>query len=63
MAPTTTRSRQPLSHEWRRHSLVRVRRPFWSVHTAEAEAERDEQPVTPEAPAPKSHTTQDDIAW
>ena len=63
MTPLTTKSRQPLSHEWRRHSLVRVRRPAWAGQTPDAEAERDEQPVTGEAPAPKSHTTQDDIAW
>jgi hypothetical protein len=63
MTPTTIESRQPLSHEWRRHSLVKVRRPSWSGHATEAEAERDEQPVTPEAPAPKAHTTHNDIAW
>ncbi|HEX5990762.1 MAG TPA: hypothetical protein VFY75_11200 [Solirubrobacterales bacterium] len=63
MTPLTTKSRRPLSHEWRRHSLVRVRRPAWSAHAAEGEAERNEQPITPEAPASKAHTTHDDIAW
>lgn len=63
MAPTATKSRQPLSHEWRRHSLVRVRRPDWSGHPDEAEADRDEQRATAEVTAPKDHTTHDDIAW
>lgn len=62
MTPLTTKSRQPLSHEWRRHSLVRVRRPAWSGHAAEVEAGRDEQQATTEA-ASKTHTTHDDIAW
>ncbi|HEY3435603.1 MAG TPA: hypothetical protein VGK41_08115 [Solirubrobacterales bacterium] len=63
MAPLTTNSRRPLSHEWRRHSLVRVRRPAWSGHTPEGETDRDEQPTTVEVTAPKDHTTHDDIAW
>jgi hypothetical protein len=63
MTPLTTKSRQPLSHEWRRHSLVRVRRPAWSGHSTEVEAGRDEQQGTAEAAASKAHTTHDDIAW
>lgn len=63
MPPTTTNSRQPLSHEWRRHSLVRVRRPDWSAHSTEIDSDRDEQQATTETDAPKLHTTHNDIAW
>lgn len=63
MNPATTESPQPLSHDWRRRSLLRVRRPTWSGHGSVAKAERDEQPALAEASAPKSHTTANDIAW
>lgn len=63
MTPLTTKSRQPLSHEWRRHSLVRVRRPSWSGHAADSEPARDEQSAAGEVVAVKSQTTQNDIAW
>lgn len=62
MTPLRTKSRQPLSHEWRRHSLVRVRRPAWSAHVTEAEVDRDEESTVEDA-APKLHTTHNDIAW
>ncbi len=63
MPPVTTESRQSVSHDWRRRSLVRVRRPAWSGHGSEAETERNKQPVAARASEPKSHTTQNDIAW
>lgn len=63
MTPLTTKSRQPLAHEWRRHSLVRVRRPVWAGHTATAETGREEQSATAVTAVPKTHTTHDDIAW
>jgi hypothetical protein len=63
MAPSITESRQPLSHEWRRHSLVRVRRPGWSAQVSEAAPARAEQLPPSEVSVPKAHTTHDDIAW
>ncbi|HEY6731306.1 MAG TPA: hypothetical protein VI039_09800 [Solirubrobacterales bacterium] len=59
------RSRQPLSHEWRRHSLVRVRRPVWSGHTSAAAAPEGApaQVANGTPQTTSSQTTYDDIAW
>ena len=62
MAPAT-KFRQPLAHDWRRHSLVRVRRPVWAGHAPEVPPARDEQAPLAQASAQKAHTTQDDISW
>jgi hypothetical protein len=61
----TTESRQPVSHEWRRHSLVKVRRPAWSGHGSDASAAKDTpaQVVNTTSQAAVSHTTYNDIAW
>ena len=65
MAPLTTKSRQPVSHEWRRHSLVRVRRPSWSGHTSAVQAVENTpaQVVSAASQTISSQTTADDIAW
>lgn len=65
MTPLTTKSRQPLSHEWRRHSLVRVRRPAWAGHApTSASAESAAAQGANTAPqTTSSQTTADDIAW
>jgi hypothetical protein len=62
MPPQTTESRLPVPHEWRRHSLVRVRRPAWAAHAPEAAQARTEAPSVEDS-ASKSHTTHNDIAW
>ncbi len=68
MAPAT-KSRQPLSHEWRRHSLVKVRRPSWSGHATAATVSEGTSPqgvnATPQVSSQttSSQTTADDIAW
>jgi hypothetical protein len=63
----TTESRQPVSHEWRRHSLVKVRRPVWSGHGSASAAPDAEgtsaQVVNTTSPQISSQTTADDIAW
>jgi len=65
MTPLTTKSRRPLSHEWRRHSLVRVRRPAWAGHAStDASAEgTSAQAVNATPQTTSSQTTADDIAW
>lgn len=65
MPPATTESRQPVSHEWRRHSLVKVRRPVWSGHTFDDSAAKGTpaQVVNATSPQISSQTTADDIAW
>jgi hypothetical protein len=67
MAPMTTGTRQPVSHEWRRHSLVKVRRPVWSGHPSPSAAPDTEgtpaQVVNTSLPQVSSQTTADDIAW
>jgi hypothetical protein len=59
------KSRQPLAHEWRRHSLVRVRRPSWSGHASAATdaGGTPAQVVNSTSRAVSSQTTADDIAW
>ena len=59
------KSRQPLAHEWRRHSLVRVRRPSWSGHasTATAAEGTPAQVANTTSQLSSSQTTHDDIAW
>lgn len=65
MAPQTSKSRQPLSHEWRRHSLVRVRRPAWAGHasTSAAAESTSARAATGSSQTTSSQTTADDIAW
>lgn len=65
MAPQTSKSRQPLSHEWRRHSLVRVRRPAWAGHasTSAAVESTSARAATGSSQTTSSQTTADDIAW
>jgi hypothetical protein len=63
MAPLIATSSQPASHEWRRRSLVRVRRPAWADSVPEAAPVRDERAPSVEVSAQKDHTTHDDIAW
>jgi hypothetical protein len=65
VTPLTTKSRQPLSNEWRRHSLVRVRRPAWAGH-ASTSASREGTPAqlaNAASQTTSSQTTADDIAW
>jgi len=64
VTPLTTKSRLPLSSEWRRHSLVRVRRPAWAGHaSAEASHTSTAQAATGTPQTTSSQTTADDIAW
>ena len=65
MAPATTESRQPVSHDWRRHSLVKVRRPSWSGHNSDVSAAKvtSAQVVNSTSRTISSQTTADDIAW
>jgi|GEM_PF-6023173 len=65
MTPLTSKSRQPLSHEWRRHSLVRVRRPVWAGHasTSAAAESTSARATTGSSQITSSQTTADDIAW
>jgi hypothetical protein len=65
MTPLTTKSRRPLSHEWRRHSLVRVRRPAWGGHasTDGSSEAASAQAVSATPQTTSSQTTADDIAW
>jgi hypothetical protein len=62
MNPVTTTSAQPISHDWRRRSLVRVRRPAWAAQQTAVASAREAQSPSPEAAA-KPHTTHNDIAW
>lgn len=59
------KSRQPLAHEWRRHSLVKVRRPSWSGHASAVTAAEGSsaQVVNTTSQVSSSQTTADDIAW
>lgn len=59
------KSRQPLAHEWRRHSLVRVRRPSWSGHGSMAASSEGTptQVVNSTSRPTSSQTTYDDISW
>ncbi|MFL5873031.1 MAG: hypothetical protein ACJ75T_06105 [Solirubrobacterales bacterium] len=65
MTPQTTKSRQPLDSEWRRHSLVRVRRPAWAGHalTDASQAGMSAQVTDTSPQITSSQTTADDIAW
>jgi len=65
MSPATTEPRRPVSHEWRRHSLVKVRRPVWSGHTSAAPVSKGTpaQVVNTASRTISSQTTADDIAW
>lgn len=63
MTPQTTKVRQPLSHEWRRHSLVKVRRPAWSDHAGEVSASGGMSTQLVNSEPQRTHTTHDDIAW
>lgn len=63
MNPLTTTSSQPVSHDWRRRSLVRVRRPAWAAQEPEAVPVREGQAALPDVSATKEHTTHNDIAW
>lgn len=63
MTPLTIKERQPLSHEWRRHSLVKVRRPAWSDHGSEASASGSTSTQVGNSEPQRTHTTHDDIAW
>ena len=65
MTPQTSKSRQPLSHEWRRHSLVRVRRPAWAGHasTSAVAESTSARTANGSSQATSSQTTADDIAW
>jgi hypothetical protein len=62
MTPLTTKERRPLSREWRRHSLVKVRRPAWSDQDGEATASGGTSTQIVSEPQ-RTHTTHDDIAW
>lgn len=65
MTPLTTKSRLPISSEWRRHSLVRVRRPAWAGHAStDASQTGTAAQVANSVPQiTSSQTTADDIAW
>jgi hypothetical protein len=65
MTPLATKSRQPLSSEWRRHSLVRVRRPAWAGHgsTGATQVVSSAQVTSTAPPLTSSQTTYDDISW
>jgi len=60
MTRPTGAGRQPLPHEWRRHSLVSVRRPAWSDRAPEG---TPAQVVNITSQAISVHTTHNDIAW
>jgi hypothetical protein len=55
--------RRPDPHEWRRHSLVRVRRPSWSGHESDDAPNQTENVISPQVGSSVPHTTQDDISW
>jgi hypothetical protein len=63
MTPLASKLRESNSHEWRRRSLVRVRRPAWSEAGAEAVSAVRRQTPQAEASSPRPHTTHNDIAW
>jgi hypothetical protein len=60
MTRSTGAGRQPLPHEWRRHSLVKVRRPAWSGRAPEG---TPAQVVNTTSQLISSQTTYDDISW
>jgi hypothetical protein len=59
----TAKSSQSPSHEWRRRSLVRVRRPAWSDQPASGTSASLRKAGLPETSSSQTHTTHDDIAW
>jgi hypothetical protein len=63
MAWLTTKPHEAPSHEWRRRSLVRVRRPAWSDQPASGTSTSVRQANLPETSSSQTHTTHDDIAW
>jgi hypothetical protein len=63
MAWLIAKPSQSPSHEWRRRSLVRVRRPAWSDQPAAGTSTSLRQASQPETSPSQTHTTHDDIAW
>jgi hypothetical protein len=63
MTPLAAKLRESSSREWRRRSLVRVRRPAWTEPGSETARAPQRKAPQADVSSSKTHTTQDDISW